>query len=127
MHDDLGDGDVELGAQVVEDPGLDPVAALGRVGGHDHLLRAEQPQLVADRGQRVVRVADDAERREPLAAGPRQRLLEPPARVLALAVDVGDEEVAARQQDRCDDAQLGPRLPVGQQALAQRLAAERLV
>ncbi|HSD77991.1 MAG TPA: hypothetical protein VLA98_11315 [Solirubrobacteraceae bacterium] len=30
MHDDLGDGDVELGAQVVEDPGLDPVAALGR-------------------------------------------------------------------------------------------------
>ena len=124
FDDQVRDGDVELVAQPRHDPGLEPVGLLRGMRGDQHLVGAGAAQLVLDRAQRDVRVADRAGDVDALLARPVQRIVEPLARVAQLAVDVRGDVARARAQDRRDQVHvravagavgdLGPQLRAGE-------------
>src|SRR5215218_2276540 len=121
----VGDWEVELGARPLDDPGLEPVRAIRWVRRDHDLVGSERAQLVLDRDQRALRT-DLTGYLETRVARPVQALLEPLAGVHELGVDVRHRIVDAREQDRGNDPELGPRRPT-QQRRAQLRARERLV
>ena len=87
---------MRLASQLMRSPG---------VRDDDDLVGAEVTKLVLDCHQRIG-VADLALRREAVLGGPRERRLEPLARLLALAVDIRRPVVRPRGQDRREHVEL---------------------